>query len=145
MGNLPLARHSCVAVLVEAGPGEEEIELRIDVDVVHRPDPRGIVAVDGDLRVVHAVAAVKSVSTHVCAEESDDRVATCVGVLAIAVGSGGVLGEELGELVPSLLVETADVRILERLDGLEVEKVGKCVRRHRSIIDGGVQRDPTRR
>ena len=57
------------------------------------------------------------------AQELHDRGAAGKGVLAVAVGRGGVLGEALRHLVPALLVEAPTVGVLQPLDGFDLLQV----------------------
>ena len=50
-------------------------------------------------------------------------VAALERVLPVAVGAGRVLGEARRELVPELLVEAAEIAVLEALDGVDLLQV----------------------
>src|SRR5262249_22591180 len=51
---------------------------------------------------------------------------TLEGVLPPAVGRDAVSGEDVGHLVPELLVEAAQVAVLELLDRLDLHKILRC-------------------
>src|SRR4029453_17021701 len=113
-----------VLVTIEGGAADRDLPLRLDHDVLERPDAgRGVGSGELDLGMVDPVARVETLCAHRAAQEVEDGRTPGGGVLAAAVLGDGVLGEALLHLVPELLVETAHVLVLEPLDGLDLDQV----------------------
>src|SRR5262249_49276025 len=122
--DLPLASDLHVLVGVEGGTADRDLRVRLDDGVLERPHARRAGGTgELDLGMVDAVAGQEARGAHRLLQEPHDRVATLEGVTSPAVGRAGVLGEALGELVPALLVETAQVLVLEALDRLDLLQV----------------------
>ena len=124
MEDLPLAVPLDVAVLVERRPLDVELEVGEDHRVLERPGAGGLVVADQvDLGVVAPVAAQERGRPHGLAAERHDVVPARELVEPAAVAGGG-LGHEAGlELVPQLLVDAAEVAVLQPLDQLDLDEV----------------------
>jgi len=115
-----------VAVLVERRALDHHAVLGGDHGVLERPGPAGLVAVDGDLRLAGRMHG-DHVRSELRAQERDDLVpAGELQRLAVhhrAVVHRGVRGEDLGQFVPQLQVDAAQVAVLHLADLFESDKV----------------------
>src|SRR5205807_105453 len=85
----------------------------------------------------HLVARVEGLGAHRPGQEVDDRVAALERVTAAAVRRDRIFGEQPGDLVPELQVQAPRVRVLQPLDGFELDQI---LRRHGR---GGYDASPT--
>src|SRR5262245_55280224 len=119
----PLAVDLHVLVLVERGAAYGDVGLRVDDDVVEAPDAARRGARHVDLGLVHPMAGERVVRAEGATQELHDLVAAAERVFAARIRRLGVLGEERCQLVPALLIEKADVAVLEPLDRLDFLQV----------------------
>src|SRR5690606_14245673 len=97
---------------------------RLDHRVVERPHAAGAIGSEQlDLRMVDAMARDEGRRAHRTAQEGDDRVATLERVAPAAVGRRRVLAQAVGQLVPALLVEAAQVAVFESFDRFELVQI----------------------
>jgi penicillin-binding protein 2 len=100
-------RGAAVAVVIETSAYQHEVVLRDDDLVLQVPGPGGLVTVDVDLGMRHAVLG-DHVGGHRLAHECHQRSAVGEVVLfaeGLAIVADDVVGERVGELVPVLGVE----------------------------------------
>ena len=115
--DLPDAFFLHVLVDVEGGAADRDVPRRVDHDVFERPRPdRGRRAREVDLGVVAPVAREERLGAHRAGEEVEDLGPAVERVLAAAVRRGRVFGEARLDRFPVLLVEAAEVPVLQSLD-----------------------------
>src|SRR3546814_16911080 len=109
---------------MEVGPWVGDAGVLVTDYVLEGAGPRRRVrCFQRELRLGASVASEDAGGAHGDGEEPKDGVAAVELDGAASVACGGVLGEARLELLPSLLVETSEVAVLELVDGVDVEEV----------------------
>src|SRR4051794_31668170 len=125
-GDAPTVGGAPVAVVVERGAVEHEVEVCNDHAVLQVPRAGGLVAVDVDLGMGDPVFG-EHVCGHGRAHELDQRVAVGETVFLTertAVVTGDVLGQRVREVVPVLGVQCPQVPVLHPLDVIDIAHAG---------------------